>query len=190
MSNHSKKEQRKNFELVFKQSSGKIFNFVLNVSKGNRYLAEEVTQLAFQRLWEQIDSSTTIVNMISYLHTTAKNIMFNISRHETVEWLYMNYLTQQIDISELTTDMDVDMSFMKQYVDTILIDMPPMRRAVFEMNKLQGFSVKEIAGQLNVSMSTVDTHLQLGLRFMRQELRRRYGIIMTMALSLSSIQFM
>lgn len=190
MSNHLKKEHRKNFELVFKQSSGKVFNFVLSVSNGNRYLAEEVTQIAFQRLWEQIDSSATVEHMTSYLYASAKNIMFNLCRHETVKWIYESYLTQQVDISNMATDQAVDMSFMMQYVDAILIDMPPMRRAVFEMSKLQGYTIKEISRQLNVSMSSVATHLQLGLSFMRQELRKRYGIIMTMSLSFSSIQFL
>ena len=176
--NHNKKLRNK-FEQVFLQSSGKIFNFVLSVSIGNSYLAEEVTQTAFLKLWEQLDSSASVENMTSYLFTTAKNIMFNLSRHETVKWIYQNYLKPNRKDSELTTDQTIDGNFMMQYIRTLLEEMPPMRRKVFEMSKLDYYSTKEIAEELNLSVSTIETHIQLGLRFMREELRKRYGIVVS-----------
>lgn len=179
MPHNHKKELRTKFEQVFLQNSGKIFNFVLSVSNGNSYLAEEVTQTAFQKLWEQLDSSATVENMTSYLFTAAKNIMFNLSRHETVKWIYQNYLMQHRMESELTTDQTIEGNFMMQYIRTLLEEMPPMRRKVFEMSKLDYYSTKEIAEQLNLSVSTIETHIQLGLRFMREELRKRYGIVVS-----------
>lgn len=172
----------KKFEQVFNQSSGKIFNFVLGVTNGNRYLAEEVTQTAFQKLWEQLDAQTTVEYMNSYLFTTAKNILFNHSRHETVRWIYQNYLKENSSESELTTDQTIDKDFMLQYIRELLDEMPPMRRKVFEMSKLEYMSKKDIADKLNLSVSTIETHLQLGVRFMRDELRKRYGIVVTMLL--------
>lgn len=187
MPHNHKKELRTKFEQVFLQNSGKIFNFVLSVSNGNSYLAEEVTQTAFQKLWEQLDSSATVENMTSYLFTAAKNIMFNLSRHETVKWIYQNYLMQHRMESELTTDQTIEGNFMMQYIRTLLEEMPPMRRKVFEMSKLDYYSTKEIAEQLNLSVSTIETHIQLGLRFMREELRKRYGIVVSMMFLISTL---
>lgn len=187
MPHNHKKELRIKFEQVFLQNSGKIFNFVLSVSNGNSYLAEEVTQTAFQKLWEQLDSSATVENMTSYLFTAAKNIMFNLSRHETVKWIYQNYLMQHRMESELTTDQTIEGNFMMQYIRTLLEEMPPMRRKVFEMSKLDYYSTKEIAEQLNLSVSTIETHIQLGLRFMREELRKRYGIVVSMMFPIAAL---
>jgi RNA polymerase sigma-70 factor len=187
MPHNHKKELRTKFEQVFLQNSGKIFNFVLSVSNGNNYLAEEVTQTAFQKLWEQLDSSATVENMTSYLFTAAKNIMFNLSRHETVKWIYQNYLMQHRMESELTTDQTIEGNFMMQYIRTLLEEMPPMRRKVFEMSKLDYYSTKEIAEQLNLSVSTIETHIQLGLRFMREELRKRYGIVVSMMFPIAAL---
>lgn len=185
MPHNHKKEVKNKFEQAFLQNSGKIFNFVLSVSNGNSYLAEEVTQTAFQKLWEQLEASTLVENIDSYLFTTAKNIMFNLSRHETVKWIYQNYLMQHRMESELTTDQTIEGNFMMQYVRTLLEEMPPMRRKVFEMSKLDYYSTKEIAEQLNLSVSTIETHLQLGLRFMREELRKRYGIVVSLMLPIA-----
>lgn len=187
MPHNHKKELRTKFEQVFLQNSGKIFNFVLSVSNGNNYLAEEVTQTAFQKLWEQLDSSATVENMTSYLFTAAKNIMFNLSRHETVKWIYQNYLMQHRMESELTTDQTIEGNFMMQYIRTLLEEMPPMRRKVFEMSKLDYYSTKEIAEQLNLSVSTIETHIQLGLRFMREELRKRYGIVVSVMFPIAAL---
>lgn len=185
MPHNHKKEVKNKFEQAFLQNSGKIFNFVLSVSNGNSYLAEEVTQTAFQKLWEQLEASTLVENIDSYLFTTAKNIMFNLSRHETVKWIYQNYLMQHRMESELTTEQTIEGNFMMQYVRTLLEEMPPMRRKVFEMSKLDYYSTKEIAEQLNLSVSTIETHLQLGLRFMREELRKRYGIVVSLMLPIA-----
>lgn len=187
MPHNHKKELRTKFEQVFLQNSGKIFNFVLSVSNGNSYLAEEVTQTAFLKLWEQLDSSASVENMTSYLFTTAKNIMFNLSRHETVKWIYQNYLKPNRKDSELTTDQTIEGNFMMQYIRTLLEEMPPMRRKVFEMSKLDYYSTKEIAEQLNLSVSTIETHIQLGLRFMREELRKRYGIVVSMMFPIAAL---
>lgn len=187
MPHNHKKELRTKFEQVFLQNSGKIFNFVLSVSNGNSYLAEEVTQTAFQKLWEQLESKTLVENIDSYLFTTAKNIMFNLSRHETVKWIYQNYLMQHRMESELTTDQTIEGNFMMQYIRTLLEEMPPMRRKVFEMSKLDYYSTKEIAEQLNLSVSTIETHIQLGLRFMREELRKRYGIVVSMMFPIAAL---
>lgn len=187
MSHNGKKELRRRFEQVFYQSSGKVFNFVLSVTNGNTYLAEEVTQTAFQKLWEQLDASSSVENMNSYLFTTAKNILFNHSRHETVKWIFNNYLKQNLEESELTTDRAVDRNFMLQYIRALLEEMPPMRRKVFEMSKLEYLSKKEIADRLNLSVSTIETHLQLGVRFMREELRKRYGIVVSMMLPILTL---
>lgn len=187
MPHNHKKEVKNKFEQAFLQSSGKIFNFVLSVSNGNSYLAEEVTQTAFQKLWEQLESKTLVENIDSYLFTTAKNIMFNLSRHETVKWIYQNYLMQHRMESELTTDQTIEGNFMMQYIRTLLEEMPPMRRKVFEMSKLDYYSTKEIAEQLNLSVSTIETHIQLGLRFMREELRKRYGIVVSMMFPIAAL---
>lgn len=185
MSHNRKREVRNKFEQAFLQSSGKIFNFVLSISNGNSWLAEEVTQTTFQKLWERLESSAQVENIDSYLFTIAKNIMFNLSRHETVKWIYQRYLMQHRKESELTTDQTIEGNFMMQYIRSLLEEMPPMRRKVFEMSKLDYYSTKEIAEQLNLSVSTIETHLQLGLRFMREELRKRYGIVVSVMLPVS-----
>lgn len=176
MAEKRKKELRLIYEQIFQQSAGKVYNFVLSISRGNTYLAEEVTQTVFERLWQNIENLQNVRNMTAYLFTTAKNEMFNLRRHETVEWIYKNYLIEHNIDADLTTDKEVDLNFMIQYIRELTVGLPPMQKKVFEMGKLQQYSVRDIAQELNIAESTVETHLQRALRTIREELRGRYGI--------------
>lgn len=51
------------FEALFKAYSGRIYNYVLHLSGGDRYKAEEVTQIAFMKLWTKRDEITDMESM-------------------------------------------------------------------------------------------------------------------------------
>ena len=40
------------FERLYNMYSGKLYNFIMRISSGNQYMAEEVVQSAFIRVWE------------------------------------------------------------------------------------------------------------------------------------------
>ena len=40
------------FERLYNMYSGKLYNFIMRLSSGNQYMAEEVVQSAFIRVWE------------------------------------------------------------------------------------------------------------------------------------------
>lgn len=40
------------FEKLYHRYSGKLYNFIMRISAGNRYMAEEVVQSTFIRIWE------------------------------------------------------------------------------------------------------------------------------------------
>ena len=40
------------FERLYNMYSGKLYNFIMRLSSGNQYMAEEVVQSTFIRIWE------------------------------------------------------------------------------------------------------------------------------------------
>ena len=42
------------FERLYNMYSGKLYNFIMRLSSGNQYMAEEVVQATFIRIWEAV----------------------------------------------------------------------------------------------------------------------------------------
>nr|WP_229028866.1 sigma-70 family RNA polymerase sigma factor [Alistipes shahii] len=60
-----------------------------------------------------------------------------------------------------------------EQVEIIVGKMPPQRQQIFRMSRFEHMPSREIAEQLNLSVRTVDKHLELALK----ELRKYLNII-------------
>lgn len=80
------------FEKLYNLYSGKLYNFMMRLSSGNQYMAEEVVQQTFIRLWEVREKVDPTENFVSYLCTIARNLSMNMYQHQTVEYIYTEYL--------------------------------------------------------------------------------------------------
>jgi len=51
-----------------------------------------------------------------------------------------------------------------ELVDKTLNSLPPKRQEIFRLGRIQGWSHKEIAKKLSISEKTIETHMRLALR--------------------------
>lgn len=168
------------FEKVYKLYSGKLYNFVMKISRGDSYWAEEVVQRTFVRLWEIHDQINPDKSLISYLCTIAKNLLLNIYQRQTVEYIYAEYVLESAqEYSDNNIDDVLDGKLLEKYIDRLAEELPPSRKKIFIMSKRKNLSNKEIALELNISESTVATQLSLALKFMKDKLMNYYGELLT-----------
>jgi len=107
----------------------------------------------------------------AYLFTIAKNIIFNIHRKKVNELAYREYLGYHIDFSNSKTENEVFLNDLQSQIDKCVAKFPDQRKKVFELSRKEGFSHKEISQQLNISEKTIETHIRLGLRTLREFLK-------------------
>ena len=168
------------FEKVYKLYSGKLYNFLMKISRGDSYWAEEVVQRTFVRLWEIHDQINPDKSLISYLCTIAKNLLLNIYQRQTVEYIYAEYVLESAqEYSDNNIDDVLDGKLLEKYIDRLAEELPPSRKKIFIMSKRKNLSNKEIALELNISESTVATQLSLALKFMKDKLMNHYGELLT-----------
>ena len=69
--------KEREFEDIYHMHARKIYGFAIRLSGGDAYLAEEILQTTFMRLWEHWGELKDQEAVLTYLFTTAKNTFLN-----------------------------------------------------------------------------------------------------------------
>ena len=162
------------FERLYNMYSGKLYNFIMRISSGNQYMAEEVVQSAFIRVWEVRERVEPESSFISFLCTIAKNLLMNMYQRQTVEYVYNEYLKNTGVDRDSQTEESIDLRFLNEYIDSLAEELPAQRKKIFILSKRQNYTNKEIAEMMGISESTVATQLSLAVKFMREQLMKHY----------------
>ena len=168
------------FERLYNMYSGKLYNFIMRISSGNQYMAEEVVQSAFIRVWEVRERVEPESSFISFLCTIAKNLLMNMYQRQTVEYVYNEYLKNTGVDRDSLTEESIDLRFLNEYIDSLAEELPAQRKKIFILSKRQNYTNKEIAEMMGISESTVATQLSLAVKFMREQLMKHYDKIVAL----------
>ena len=167
-------------ERLYNMYSGKLYNFIMRISSGNQYMAEEVVQSTFIRIWEVREKVDTNASFISFLCTIAKNLLMNMYQRQTVEYVYNEYLKNTGVDRDSQTEESIDLRFLNEYIDSLAEELPAQRKKIFILSKRQNYTNKEIAEMMGISESTVATQLSLAVKFMREQLMKHYDKIVAL----------
>lgn len=164
-----KNEDYTAFDGLFNRYSESIFAFVFSISKDS-FTAEEITQTVFAKIWEkrmQIDE-----------HFSFKSFLFRITYNETISYLRKEKTEKKrIEVftsakSYLSNETEYLVEFRSQesVARDIIDNFPERRKQIFKLSREQGLTNREIAGQLQISVKTVENQINSALKVLRKEL--------------------
>jgi RNA polymerase sigma-70 factor (ECF subfamily) len=159
------------FREIFKDFHEKIFFYILSKSHST-YIAEEVTQITFIKLWQSRASLDESLPLLAQVFRIAKTTFIDILRKENNRRLLHDERAMYLQSHHITPGQHIsggleEKEMLKQVTQAIG-KMPPMRRKIFELSREQGMSYKEIALYLSLSVSTVKNHIVLAIRDLRR----------------------
>lgn len=141
--------------------------------------AENIVQDLFTDLWRRKEIITEHTNLISLLFISAKNRCLNYLRHDAIKkkhldkfreehlvMLRMNLESLEAFDEQVFSEPDID-SLVQRAIDTL----PGRCRRIFYMSKIEGKKQKEIAEELHISISTIDSQMQIAYRKLKEELK-------------------
>jgi len=166
------------FEYFYTQYSGKLYNFVMRVSKGDCYISEEIVQRTFIKIWDTKEQINPEKSFISYLCTIAKNMLLNEYEHQAVQYIYQDYVKLKMKEVDNTTEEEIDKNLLEEYIDKLTDNLPPKRREIFILSRKKGLSNKKISEELHISESTIETQLSKAIAFMKSQLQKHYEYIL------------
>lgn len=159
------------FKLLFECYYPQVRFFTLGIVKDS-FVADDIAQNVFIKVWtkrELIDSERKF-----------NNYLYSITKNEITDYFRSLVISESLDsISSLKDDDHTDemiesvydLSHIKELVMKEVDNMPPQRRIVFMMSRLQGLTNEEIASKLEISKRTVERHLNMALNILREKLR-------------------
>lgn len=130
----------------------------------------EIVQELFIALWDK-RASQTIRHLPSYFYTAIKNKTLNYIEAQFVRKNYWEYYKKFIPGQENATENTVEFDELMEAVETGMEDLPEKSKKVFKLNRLEGRSIPEIAGMLQLSEKAIQYHITLSLKKLRLHLK-------------------
>lgn len=132
--------------------------------------AEEVIQGIFSTIWEK-RHTLLITNLSHYLQTCVRNRVINHIRLRITQEKYWEYYKHFIPQHKDITEDLVAFDNLSEAVDEAVSRLPEKSRQVFQLNRLEGRSKKEIAKLLRLSEKAIEYHLTKSLKELRIHLK-------------------
>jgi RNA polymerase sigma-70 factor (ECF subfamily) len=165
------------FEILFYKYKNKLKGFVVNLTPPH-IEPDEIVQKVFIKIWIRRNEIKPEKSFSSLLYTIAKNEVIDQLRSAVNKKIY---LAGSDFISDLNLSEDVVPDLqqnMEQKIIELIKSLPERRKQIFELNRFEGLSYKQVAKQLDISENTVDTQIRKALDFLRTEIRKHKDLIL------------
>ena len=167
--------RNKKFESLFYTWNKKIYNYAYQKTNSS-YIAEETVQRVFIKLWNNLENKKIDININAQIFCITRSILLDIIKQENKR----NTLSI-LEFDELDTQNPSDIIIIKELqkkINTIVDAMPEARRNIFKMSRFENLKHKEIANILNISPKTVENHLRLALKALKNAITTLLIIIL------------
>jgi RNA polymerase sigma factor (sigma-70 family) len=141
------------FKKIYDQWSRKVYFYYVKKT-GNDDVSRELSQQVFIRLWRYRETISVEYTLDQQLFRKARQIYIDWLRAEATRRKHFADATHIEDEASIPADMET-----RDSIEQSLKHLSPKRRKVFELKHVHGYSYKEIAEVLGISVSTVDNHL-------------------------------
>lgn len=154
------------FSTFYNKHSKALRNF-LYYKFGNQDQAEDITQDAFIKLWQNC-KDVPLEKAKSYIYTIANNATLNVIAHQKV---VLNY-TKTSNINDQTNENPEFILEEQQFKTKLLSAIDKLnetQRVAFLMHRIDGKKYSVIAEELNISVKAVEKRIHLALLELRKE---------------------
>lgn len=134
---------------------------------GNQDQAEDMTQEAFIKLWQNC-KDVPIEKAKSYIYTIANNSSLNVIAHEKVKLKYQKSNSLN-DRSNENPEFLMEETQFKNKLLTAIDKLNETQRTAFLMHRIDGKKYAQIAEELNISVKAVEKRIHLALLELRKE---------------------
>ena len=165
------------FRSVYDQFHARIFRYFLKRAAVHE-TATELTQQLFIKLWQHRNTISDQYPLDVQLFNMANSVWIDHLRKLATNRKYFRSV-DELESADTTPTVSLQMEA-SNYFRLAMDRLPPIRKKVFILKMLHGFSNQEIAGKLSVSVKTVEDHLWKAMRFIRAMITTIWSIVIVL----------
>jgi len=164
-----KKDNKQSFERLFRSYYAPLCLFA------KRYISdsddcEEIVQNFFFNLWERRASININTSIKNYLFSSIRNRCLNHIKHSKIKLEYQTETIRSME-NNASGNFDYPEIDLMEKISSSIEALPKRRREIFKMSREEGLKYQEIADHLEISVKTVEVHMGLALKSLRESLR-------------------
>lgn len=164
------------FSQLYNMYVKKIYAYALGILKSPA-LAEDITQDTFVKLWEHAATIQTDRSVQAFLFTIARNLSLNVIKQASREtWIsdeiFTHVIYEQEDGLQYTERKQTG-----EFIEMAVNQLPPKRKAIYELCREDGYSYKQAAEKLGIKDSTVNSQMVKALKTIKDFMVRNGALL-------------
>ncbi|MCT1524877.1 MULTISPECIES: RNA polymerase sigma factor [Sphingobacterium] len=157
------------FNELFRRYFNKLYQFSLQYVKDETIAESLVLDLLLQ-VWQKSGNIKQDGEIAPYLFKAMKNTVLNHVRKRHRQVLTLDEIPEKMSSNTLA-DENLEAKELETAYREMLEQLSPQRKKVFQMSRDQQMSHQEIASILQLSVNTVNNHINASTSFLRNKLK-------------------
>lgn len=129
------------------------------------YVAEELVQDVFLKIWEKPTMLDGVVHLKAYLYRAVVNASINY--HNRQKKLRVHQEAMLLNVQEQNMERDFEENEFKILIYQEIDRLPAQCKKVFKMSRFDELKYREIAMMLGISEKTVENHIANAVKILR-----------------------
>ncbi|WP_319500043.1 RNA polymerase sigma-70 factor [uncultured Draconibacterium sp.] len=156
-------------EKLFNYYYPRLFNFSKSILKLEDGI-DDILQEVFVKIWKNRKNINSAATFNSYIFIITRNLLLNelrrrLSFQNTKEEVKRLSLANEYSLSE-----QIDYQELKEKIDAFVEELPDRQKEVFLLSRSEGLSHKEIAEKLGIKPKTVEYHITLAVKCLKEKI--------------------
>jgi len=158
------------FEVLFRQCRARVYTMAFKWTKST-FASEEITQDVFISLWTGRTHLSGVRDPRAYFYTILYNKISRHLKNEANKARILKLSMWNVRESSNETEETIYANEGQKFINKAIGQLSPQKKLIYELNRREGKSYREIAKTLNLSPHTVKSHLITAMKLIRNYLK-------------------
>lgn len=162
-----RRSDRKAFDELFQLLYPGLIRFAQSYTR-DKATAYDVVQDAFVNLWQRREQIDGQQSLRSYIFTSVKNRSLNVIRKNSALTFDSDLTDEQQSENSIIPFEETSKNDLSELFSKWISLLPDRQREAFELSRYDGLDHEEIAEVMDLSPKTVNNHIVLALRTLKE----------------------